>query len=236
MKKYISIMISGSLLASLLLAGCSSSSETKSTTTAANNQTETTQADSSAAQQPQVNGDPQNGSPNMSMNFGKIKTINDSTLTIYTSEMPTPHAQNTGESGDGVTQNGQGGTPPERPEGGQGTGNGTAPEGGIPEGGGQVAGPQGDGEQGGGPQGGRMQQTFSEETTDITIDADTKIVTVTFDNGTRQENTISLSELKADDIIQYTLKSDSTVAESITLSSGNPGGTAPDSTTSSSGQ
>lgn len=29
-----------------------------------------------------------------------------------------------------------------------------------------------------------MQQTFSEETTDLTIDADTKIVAVTFDNGT----------------------------------------------------
>lgn len=46
-----------------------------------------------------------------------------------------------------------------------------------------------------------MQQRFSDETTDITIDADTKIVAVTFDNGTRQENAITLAELKADDII-----------------------------------
>lgn len=112
------------------------------------------------------------------------------------------------------------GTPPERPEGDQGSDNGTPPEGEcrkeVLDGGGQD----------GGPQGGGMQQTFSEETTDITIDADTKIVTVTSDNGTRQENTISLADLKADDIIQYTLKSDSTLAESITLSSGNPMGTA----------
>lgn len=161
----------------------------------------------------------------MSMNFGKIKSVSDTTFTIYTSEMPTP-PQGAGEGGE---QNGQGGTPPERPDGDQGTGNGTAPEGGMPQG--EM--PKGGG-QGGGPQGGGMQQTFSEETTDITIDADTKIVAVTFVNGTRQENAITLAELKADDIIQYTLKSDSTVAESITLSNGNPGGAAPDGSTSSS--
>lgn len=135
--------------------------------------------------------------------------------------MPSPPAQGAGQSGEGDMQNGQGGTPPERPEGDQGS----APEGGMPEGGMP---------EGGGPQGGGMQQAFSEETTDITIDANTKIVAVTFDNGTRQENTISLSDLKADDIIQYTLNSDTTVAESISLSSGNPGGAAPDSSTGSS--
>lgn len=241
MKKYIPIMISGSLLASLLLAGCSSNSDTGTTNSSANNQSEVVQADSSAAEQLQANGDQQNGAPNMSMNFGKIKSISDATLTIYMSEMSIPPAQNAGEGSDGASQNGQGGTPPERPAGDQGTGNGTAPEGGMPEGqmpegGGQGGGTQGGGGQGGGPQRGGMQQTYSEETTDITIDADTKIVTVTFDNGTRQEKAITLSELKADDIIQYTLKSDSTVAESITLSSGGSGGNVPDNTTSSSGQ
>lgn len=93
---------------------------------------------------------------------------------------------------------------------------------------------QGEMPKGGGPQGGGMQQTFSKETTDITIDADTKIAAVTFDNGSRQENAITLAALKADDIIQYTLKSDSSVSESITLSNGNPGGAAPDGSTSSS--
>ncbi|WP_339812012.1 hypothetical protein MKY63_06055 [Paenibacillus sp. FSL R7-0189] len=220
MKKLIPIMISGSLLASLLLAGCSTNSEAEGTAVA-NNQANTAPADNTEAQQSHGNGNQQNGRPDMSMNFGKIKSISDNTITIYTSEMPSPPAQGTGGTTGADMQNGQAGTPPERPEGDQGSENGTPPEGGMPEGGG----PDGGG-QDGGPQGGGMQQTFSEETTDITIDADTKIVTVTSDNGTRQENTISLADLKADDIIQYTLKSGSTLAESITLSSGNPMGTA----------
>lgn len=227
MKKLIPIMISGSLLASLLLAGCSSSSETDQTS-AANNQANTAPADNTDAQQSQGNGNQQNGRPNMSMNFGKIKSVSDNMITIYTSEMPSPPAQGTGDTTGGDMQNDQDGTPPERPDSDQGTGNGAAPEGGMPQG--EM--PEGGG-QGGRPQGGGMQQTFSEETTEITIDADTKIVTVTFDNGTRQENAITIAELKADDIIQYTLKSNSTVAESITLNNGNPGGTAPDGNTSS---
>ncbi|AIQ72556.1 hypothetical protein NST28_04490 [Paenibacillus sp. FSL R10-2791] len=220
MKKLIPIMISGSLLASLLLAGCSTNSEAEGTAVA-NNQANTAPADNTEAQQSQGNDNQQNGRPDMSMNFGKIKSISDNTITIYTSEMPSPPVQGTGDTAGADKQNGQAGTPQERPEGDQGSENGTPPEGGMPEGGG----PDGGG-QDGGPQGGGMQQTFSEETTDITIDADTKIVTVTSDNGTRQENTISLADLKAGDIIQYTLKSDSTLAESITLSSGNPMGTA----------
>ncbi|OZQ73505.1 hypothetical protein [Paenibacillus odorifer] len=220
MKKLIPIMISGSLLVSLLLAGCSTNSEAEGTAVA-NNQANTAPADNTDAQQSQGNGNQQNGRSDMSMNFGKIKSISDNTITLYTSEMPSQPAQGTGGTSGADMQNGQAGTPPERPEGDQGSENGTPPEGGMPEGGG----PDGGG-QDGGPQGGGMQQTFSEETTDITIDADTKIVTVTSDNGTRQENTISLADLKAGDIIQYTLKSDSTLAESITLSSGNPMGTA----------
>lgn len=208
MRKFVPILLSGGLLASLLLAGCSANSEAEGTT-AANNQADT----GSAAKQPQANADQQNGGRNMSMNFGKIKSVSDTTLTVYTSEMPTP-PQGAAEGGG---QNGQGGTPPEKPDGDQGAGNGTAPEGGMPQG--EM--PEGGG-QGGGPQGGGMQQNFSEETTDITIDTDTKIVAVTFDNGTRQETAITLAELKADDIIQYTLKSDSTVAESIALSNGKP--------------
>ncbi|MEK3986561.1 hypothetical protein MHB77_24875 [Paenibacillus sp. FSL K6-3166] len=220
MRKFVPILISGGLLASLLLAGCSANSEAEGTA-AANNQADR----GSAAKQPQANGNQQNGRPNMSMNFGKIKSVSDTTLTLYKSDMSMPR-QGAGE-GDG--QNSQGGTPPEKPDGDQNTGNGAAPEGGKPQG--EM--PEGGG-QGGGPQGGRMQQSFSDETTDITIDADTKIVAVTFDNGTRQENAITLAELKADDIIQYTFKSDSTVAESITLSNGNPGGATPDDSTSSS--
>lgn len=222
MRKFVPILISGGLLASLLLAGCSANSEAEGTT-AANDQADT----GSAAQQPQANGDQQNGGRNMSMNFGKIKSISDNTFTIYKSDKSMP-LQGDGKAGGADQQNGQGGTPPERPDSDQGAGNAATPEGGMPQG------EMPDGGRQGGGQGGRMQQSFSEETTDITSDADTKIVAVTFDNGTRQETAITLAELKADDIIQYTLKSDSTVAENITLSNGNPGGAAPDSSTSSS--
>lgn len=204
MNKIIPVMITGTLLASLLLAGCSSSSGTAANPT---------------KQQSQTNGDQENDRPDQSMNFGKIKSISDNTLTIYTSEMPSPPEQGAGQPGEGDMQNGQGGTgdPGSAPDGEMPDGG--MPEGGRPENGGQA----------GGPQGGGMQQAFSEEITDITIDANTKIVAVTFDNGTRQESTISLSDLKADDVIQYTLKSGTTVAESISLSSGNPGGAAPES-------
>lgn len=231
MKPFIPILISGTLLASLLLAGCSSNSESGGTAT------DTQAGTGSSAQQSQGNGDEnrQNGVRNMSMNFGKIKSITGNTITIYKSDMSMP-----GQGG------GQEGTPPERPEGDQASVNGATSEGGQPPGDAPAGGaPQGEAPSGempsgempsgempeGGRQGsglgGRMQQSFSEETTEIPIDVDTKIVTTTFDNGTRKENVITIAELKADDIIQYTLKSDTNVAESISLSSGNPGGAAP---------
>lgn len=72
--------------------------------------------------------------------------------------------------------------------------------------------------------GGGMMQNFSEETTDITTGSDTQYVSVTFDNGAQTETALSLSDLKADDIIQYTLKTDTAEAEKITLSTGGFGG------------
>ncbi|MNC33382.1 hypothetical protein D3C75_817720 [compost metagenome] len=65
-----------------------------------------------------------------------------------------------------------------------------------------------------------MMQNFSEETTDITIGSDTQFVSVTFDNGEQKETAVSLADLKADDVIQYTLKTDTTTAEKITLGAG----------------
>lgn len=67
-------------------------------------------------------------------------------------------------------------------------------------------------------------QSFSEETTDITVSSDTRYVSVTFEGGEQKETALSLSGLKADDIIQYTLKTDTTEAEKITLSTGGFGG------------
>jgi hypothetical protein len=204
-KSIIPFMISGSLLASLLLAGCSSSSTTET------GQMDSAQTDQSIEWQSQASDKQQNGRPNMSITSGKIKNISDNTITLYMAERRIPPARTEGEQAPGVAPDD------------------AVPEGRIPKGGSPGGGGRGDR-----PQGGGMQQSFSEETTNITIDADTKIVAVTFDNGVSQENTISLSDLKADDIIRYTLKSDSNVAESITLSSGNPGSTRPDNGTDSS--
>lgn len=194
MKKLIPFMISGSLLASILLAGCSTNT---------NNEVQT---DTSAAQPAPSAGANENGNPNRAMNIGKIKSISGSTITIYTADMTMAPGQNGGGKDTGAPQGEQGAAP----QGSAGGEQGTAPEGGT--------------QQGGGGQGGRMQQNFSEETADITIGADTTIASVTFDNGAQKESTLSLADLKADDIIRYTLKTDSTEAASITLSNGNPGG------------
>lgn len=69
-----------------------------------------------------------------------------------------------------------------------------------------------------------MTQNFSEETTDITVDSDTQYVSVTFDNGEQAETVLSLADLKADDIIQYTLNTDTGIAEKVTLGAGGFGG------------
>ncbi|MEI2400627.1 hypothetical protein [Paenibacillus phytohabitans] len=91
-------------------------------------------------------------------------------------------------------------------------------------GGGQGSGQYGGG-QGGRPQGqGGAQMSFSEETTVVTVTSDTKLISITFTDGKRTEATIALSTLKAGDIIQYTLKSGTAQADSISLSSGDSGG------------
>lgn len=65
--------------------------------------------------------------------------------------------------------------------------------------------------------------TFSAETAVITVTSSTQLLTVTFTDGTRTETAMALSALKAGDVIQYTLKSGTTEAESISLSSGTSG-------------
>ncbi|MRN51455.1 hypothetical protein [Paenibacillus monticola] len=206
MKKCIPFMISGGLLASILLAGCGTNTNTNTKV----------QTDASAAQPVPSAGANENGNPNKAMNIGKIKSISGSTITIYAADMTMAPGQNGGGNGTGVPQGDQSAAP----QGSAGGEQGTAPEGGMQEG----SGGQDRGMRGGGMQGGRMQQNFSAETTDITIGADTTISSVTFDNGSQKESTLSLADLKADDIIRYTLKTDSTEAASITLNNGNPGG------------
>ncbi|KAI7260373.1 hypothetical protein KC345_g10091 [Hortaea werneckii] len=201
--------MAGSLIAAILLAGCSSNTNTAAATSG-EAQTAQTQSGGNAAQQDAAAGAGQNRMNRAGMNFGKIKSISGNTITIYTADMP-DRQQNGGGT---APAEGNAGAPAE----GQGT-QGTPPEGGqAPEGGGKG------GAQGGGRQGGGMMQNFSEETTDITVGSDTQFVSVTFDNGAQTETALSLSDLKADDVIQYTLKTDTAEAEKITLSTGGFGG------------
>ncbi|MNE72859.1 hypothetical protein D3C80_1688350 [compost metagenome] len=65
-----------------------------------------------------------------------------------------------------------------------------------------------------------MMQNFSEETTDITVTADTEYVSVTYENGQQKETALTLTDLKADDVIQYTLQTDTATAVKITVGSG----------------
>ncbi|WP_342561548.1 hypothetical protein NST84_18040 [Paenibacillus sp. FSL R7-0345] len=87
------------------------------------------------------------------------------------------------------------------------------------------AGETGDGggeQRGAGPQGGG-QMSFTEETAVITVTSSTKLLSVSFTDGKRTEAALSLSSLKAGDVIQYTLKSGTAQADSISLRSGTPG-------------
>ncbi|MEK3702300.1 hypothetical protein NYE33_35425 [Paenibacillus sp. FSL R10-2199] len=213
MKKHVPYMMAGSLLAAILLAGCSSDTA-PAAATSGDIQTAQTQSGSEAAQPDGTAGAGQNRMDRAGMNIGKIKSISGNTITIYTADMPA-RQQNGGE---GTAPEG-GAAAPGNAAGAQAEGQGTPPEGGQPtDGGGK------DSAQGGGRQGGGMMQNFSEETTDITTGSDTQYVSVTFDNGAQTETALSLSDLKADDIIQYTLKTDTAEAEKITLSTGGFGG------------
>lgn len=66
--------------------------------------------------------------------------------------------------------------------------------------------------------------SFTEDTVTLTVDASAKLLSVTFPDGRRTETAISLADLKAGDIVQYTLKSGTKTAVSITRSSMASGG------------
>ncbi|CAH1224375.1 hypothetical protein PAECIP111892_05486 [Paenibacillus auburnensis] len=202
MKRHVPYMMASGLIAAILLAGCSSNTDTASSS-AAGSQTAQTQSDGTAAQPAASPGARDRGMNRVGMNIGKIKNISGSTITVYTAEMPAGREGSGGTAPQGLAN------PPEGGEGGQPPEGGTAPEGGRRQGG-----KPGDG----------MMQNFSGETTDITVDSDTQFVSVTFDNGEQKETVISLADLKADDVIQYTLKTDTTNAEKITLGAGGFGG------------
>lgn len=218
MKKHVPYMMAGSLLAAILLAGCSSDTA-PAAATSGDAQTAQTQSGSKAAQPDGTAGAGANRMDRAGMNIGKIKSISGNTITIYTADMPA-RQQNGGE---GTAPEG-GAAAPGNAAGAQAEVQGTPPEGGQPTDGGGKDAAQGGGRQGGGMMGGGMMQNFSEETTDITTGSGTQYVSVTFDNGAQTETALSLSDLRADDIIQYTLKTDTAEAEKITLGFGSFGG------------
>lgn len=209
MKKHVSYMLAGALIAAVLLAGCSSGNDTAAPAAADSQSTQTQGSSSEGVQGP-------GGMNRAGMNIGKIKSISGSTITVYTSQMPEGRPENSGEGGQGTPSDGQG-TPPGGGESGQPA---DSQQGTPPEGDGQSGEA---GQQGGGRQGGMM-QSFSEETTGLTVTADTQYVSVTFENGEQKETVLSLADLKADDIIQYTLQADTAIAEKITVSTGGFGG------------
>ncbi|WP_019910352.1 hypothetical protein [Paenibacillus sp. HW567] len=133
------------------------------------------------------------------LSFGKIKSISGNAITLYTAEAPAAPPQN----GAATAGAAEGAAPPGKSSAPAGAAGGEQPTN-LPQGGGQMS--------------------FSETTKVITVTSSTKLLSVTFDNGTRSEATLALSALKAGDIIQYTLKAGTSEAESITLSSGGPGG------------
>ncbi|MNM40793.1 hypothetical protein D3C81_515980 [compost metagenome] len=134
------------------------------------------------------------------MSFGKIKSIGTGTITVYTAEAPTaPQGGSAGGNG------GPAGSPMPLPSG-------------SPPAAGE--GPSA----AGGPGGGQPQQSFTSETVTLTVNAETKLVSVSMTNGKRSETAITLSKLKAGDVIQYVLKSGSKIAESITLTDTGSGG------------
>ncbi|CAM4428518.1 hypothetical protein [Paenibacillus typhae] len=203
MKKHMPYRLATGLIAAVLLAGCSPGSGNTASPSAVTQNAGT--GSNSTAVQPGTGEQRPDGMNRSGMNIGKIKSISGSTITLYTGQMPEGRPQNNGEGGQG--------TPPEGGKDGQQADGqqGTPPAGGAQSG---EAGQQDGRRQGG------MMQNFSEETTDITVTADTEYVSVTYENGQQKETELTLTDLKADDVIQYTLQTDTATAVKITVGSG----------------
>jgi len=130
--------------------------------------------------------------------FGKIKSVDGDTITLYKSAFQSGGGGgNRGPRPSGQDQNGE---PPAEPP--QGGGEGFSP----PEGG----------------EGQRPERSdmFTEETVDVRVTAETKISKTAFENGERKETELTLSDLKADDIVSVDLGDDSSTAATITLNEG----------------
>jgi hypothetical protein len=125
---------------------------------------------------------------------GKVKSIAGNTLTVYKSSF-TP-----GQNGGGRMGQGQGGG--QQPANGQ-QGNGQPPAGGAG--------------------GGRGQMSFTEETVDIAITDNTKLIKREFVNNQPQDTELTLADLKTDDIVSVDLQDGTQEAVTITLGMGGGG-------------
>ena len=181
----------------LITAGCAA----KTKDTAANNE--------NGVNNPTQGQAPGNRNGAFAMTMGKIKSVSDSKITIYPASV-------------GMNRS-QGAAAGNAPEGAPTGESGTATDGGKAPADPQSSTVPGNVERKPGGQRGNG-FTFSEETIDLTITSDTKIKTSMFEDNQRVESDLPLASLKEGDIIQYTLKDQTEEAESISLSSGFPGG------------
>ncbi len=208
----------GTTLTIALLAGCSTNSEavstaepTTNTADASATATSTNTSSSSGDSTAQANADL----------MGKIKSIDDNTITIYKS---TIDPSQMGQSG------GKGMNAP--PEGQPGDGGASPADGGqsppaTPDGESAQA-PVNEGSQA--PASSEQASTggkdmFSNETVTITVSDSTTFSTMTMENNEMTTTTKALSNLKADDVINVWLNTDdSSVADQIQLFNGMGGG------------
>ncbi|ANY65296.1 hypothetical protein BBD42_01475 [Paenibacillus sp. BIHB 4019] len=171
------------------LAACSANQTATNTSAAAGTEAAAAQSGTQAdAGDRQAQGGPGQGGMMMGGTMGKIKSIDGQTITLYKSSFTPGDRQGGGE-------------PPAQGDAQQGDA-GAAPDGTQPEPPAQDGGQAAEG-QGGGRM--NMENMFTEETVEVTVTDATTITAVTFENNQRVETAKTLADLKADDIVTYTL-------------------------------
>lgn len=170
------------------LAACSAN-QTATNTTAAGTEAAATQSGTQAdAGAGQAQGRPGQGGMMMGGTMGKIKSIDGQTITLYKSSFTPGDRQGGGEPpAQGDAQQGEAGAAPD----------GTQPEPPAQDGG-QAAEGQGGGRM-------NMENMFTEETVEVTVTDATTITAISFENNQRVETAKTLADLKADDIVTYTV-------------------------------
>ncbi|MGG4144580.1 hypothetical protein ABEW34_15820 [Paenibacillus algorifonticola] len=171
------------------LAACSTNQTATNTTAAAGTEAATTQSGTQAdAGAGQGQGGPGQGGMMMGGTMGKIKSIEGQTITLYKSSFTPDDRQGGGE-------------PPAQGDAQQGEAE-AAPDGTQPEPPTQDGGQAAEGQRGGRM---NMENMFTEETVEVTVTDATTITAVSFENNQRVETAKTLADLKADDIVTYTL-------------------------------